>query len=492
MRRVSLLAILCLGLSLSSISSARAAGTWFGITSPNFEIWAESNNGPTRSLVWQIEQVRHVAKTLWPWMKVDLPSPLVILAVRDEQSMKELAPQYWEVKNGVRPASVWVTGPNQNYIAIRTDIRDRDDVNVNPHSSAYFSYANLVISRSFSRSMPIWVSRGLAGVFSNTLVRRDDVIVGAPIPWHLESLRERRMPLRQMLAVTGTSPEFRTSDGLRAFDAQSWAFVHYLMFGDDGARATRLNAFVSRVEKGDTVDTAFAAEFGRIEDYEAGFVNYVNRSLYSAMRVKVDVALDRERFPAQPMTAVQTSLSKAAFHVAMRRSAEARRLLDEVAKADPTSAPASVLEAVMLDTGGNTDAAKAAYARAVELGTVDAYALYRFSMLSRRGADAAALERIETHLARAVEARPLFAAAHAALAEVRAELKRPQPSIVTHMQKAVILEPANPWHRIAAARVYARLNVRDEARKAAEGALKLAADDASARAEAERILALLR
>jgi hypothetical protein len=113
-------------------------------------------------------------------------------------------------------------------------------------------------------------------------------------------------------------------------------------------------------------------------------------------------------------------------------------------------------------------------------------------MLSRRGADAAALEGIESHLARAVEARPLFAAAHAALAEVRAELKRPQPSIVTHMQKAVILEPANPWHRIAAARVYARLNVRDEARKAAEGALKLAADDASARAEAERILALLR
>ena len=60
------------------------------------------------------------------------------------------------------------------------------------------------------------------------------------------------------------------------------------------------------------------------------------------------------------------------------------------------------------------------------------------------------------------------------------------------MHKAVALEPANAWHRIVAARVLGRLGALEAARKAAEGALKLADDDASAKAEAERLLALLK
>ena len=493
MRPIPLTGLVCVVLVLASLARPlAAAGPWFRITSPHLEVWAEANNGPTRTLVWQLEQIRHVAKTLWPWMKVDLPQPLVVLAVKDEQSMKALAPQYWEAGNGVRPVSVWVTAPNQNYIAIRTDVQARDNVQVNPHTSAYFSYANLVITNSFARRMPVWVSRGMAGVLSNTLVRKDDVIVGAPIPWHLESLRTRRVPLRQMLAVNRTSPEFRSAEGLRYFDAQSWAFVHYLMFGDEGARAGRINAFVDLVDKGEAPDAAFAAALGDVDEYERGFVSYVNRNLYSAIRVKVDVGLDRERFPAQPMTAVDTTLAKAAFHVAMRRPAEARALLDEAAKANPAAPATSVLEAFMLEAGGNADGARDAYRRAVELGTDDPYALYRFSMLTWRGADAPTLEALEKHLARSVDVRPLFAAAHAALAEVRAELKRPQLSIVRPMQTAVNLEPSNPWHRLAAARIFRRLGSMEEARKAAEGALRLAEEDAAARAEAERILASMK
>jgi Tfp pilus assembly protein PilF len=110
-------------------------------------------------------------------------------------------------------------------------------------------------------------------------------------------------------------------------------------------------------------------------------------------------------------------------------------------------------------------------------------------MLKRREATAEALEQAEVRLARAVEANPQFAAAHAALAEIRAELKRSAASIAPHMHKAVALEPSSPWHRILAARTLARLGSLDEARKAAESALKLADDDASAKAEAERLLA---
>lgn len=489
-RRVFATVVVCL--LVAALPARTHASDWHELKTDHFTIWAEANDGATRTLAWQLEQIRTVARTLWPWMKVDLPKPLVVLAVKNEGGMRAIAPQYWEVRDGVRPASVWVSAPDQHYLAIRTNLSTRDDVMVNPHISAYFSYANLVLAASFGSRPPAWLSRGLSGVLSNTLVRQDDVVIGAAIPWHLEALRERRQPLRQMLTVVSNSPAIRSGDNLRAFDAQAWAFVHYLMFSDQGVHAPKLNAFVALIEKGEPADAAFAAAIGDVETYERAFSNYVNRMLYSAARVRVDLGIDRARFPARRMTPAETASARASFHAAMGRTAEARTMLDAATKADPASPVPAGIEAMMLDQAGDTEGARAAYAKALALGTSNAYVLYRASMLARRGADAAGLETIEANLAKAVESNPTFAAAHAALAEVRAELERPQLSIVTHMHKAVALEPANAWHRIVAARVLGRLGARDEARKAAESALKLADEDAPAKAEAERLLALLK
>jgi tetratricopeptide (TPR) repeat protein len=469
-----------------------AAESWFEIRSANFTVLANANDGPTRTVLWQLEQIRNVAKTLWPWMKVDLPKPLMIIAAKDEQSMKRLVPEYWEQKGGVRPTSVWVSGPDQHYIAIRADLRSPDGVTVNPHTSAYFSYANLTLASSFAGELPLWLSRGLAGVISNTLVRQDDVVLGAVIPWHLERLRERHRPLRQMFAVTRQSPEFSRDQELRAFDAQSWAFVHFLMFGEGGKNAPRLNTFVTMLAGAQPPDAAFAAALGSIDDYDRAFSNYVNRSVFTGIRIKVDVGIDRERFPARSLSVVDSALARASFQAAMGRTENARALVAEATKLDAQAAGASVVEALLLEREGKIEESRGAYDKAVSLGTTNPYALYRWAVLAWRGADDATLERVEKNLTRAVEVSPLFASAHATLAEVRAELKRPQLTIVTHMHKAVQLEPSDPWHRISAARVYARLGIIDEARKAAESAVALAGDDTNARTEAERILMTLK
>jgi tetratricopeptide (TPR) repeat protein len=467
-----------------------AADTWVEIKSPNFTTWAQANDGATKTLVWQMEQMRSLATVLWPWMNTDSAKPIVLLAVKDEQGMRSVAPQYWETKGGIRPASVWVTAPDRHYIAIRTDVRSRDDVLVNPHMTAYFSYAHLLFTHSFKHSPPPWLSRGVSGVLSNTIVRQDDVLVGAAIPWHLERLREHRVPLRQIISTDAKGENLRNEQGQRDFDAQSWAFVHYLMFSENGAHAARLNAFVEAIDKGEPSASAFASAIGDIEKYDGAFTAYINRSLYAAARFKVDAGVDRERLPARPMRSAETAVAKASFHVALRRTADARALIDEAVKADPTSAAAVGLEALLLDQSGNADAAKPAYERAVDLGSTDPYILYRAAMLNRR--DPAALERVEAQFARAIELNPRFADAHAAVAEVRAELRRPQAVIVPHMQKAVALEPSNPWHRIIAARILWRLGAADEARKALDGALARADSDARAKQEAERLLALFK
>lgn len=77
MKRLCLASAACLTLATSIANRTDAASdNWYEIKSPNFTVWANANDRSTRTLVWQLEQVRNVAKTLWPWMKSTFPNPL--------------------------------------------------------------------------------------------------------------------------------------------------------------------------------------------------------------------------------------------------------------------------------------------------------------------------------------------------------------------------------------------------------------------------------
>ena len=54
---------------------------------------ASTNPGMARTLVWQLEQVRSAVKAVWPWAKVDLDRPLLVLAVGNEEDMRALLPK---------------------------------------------------------------------------------------------------------------------------------------------------------------------------------------------------------------------------------------------------------------------------------------------------------------------------------------------------------------------------------------------------------------
>src|SRR4051794_13045943 len=135
-----------------------ADDNWFEMKSAHFTLMSNASEGATRSLSWQLEQIRGVLGSLWPWARVDLNRPLTVLAVKDEHSMRALAPEYWERKNDVRPASVWVSGNDGPYILLRTDVHTDDRATLNPHLTVYYSYVNLVLQSSAVRPLPLWLS----------------------------------------------------------------------------------------------------------------------------------------------------------------------------------------------------------------------------------------------------------------------------------------------------------------------------------------------
>jgi tripartite-type tricarboxylate transporter receptor subunit TctC len=123
------------------------------------------------------------AGQILPWSRVDLDRPFLVLALDNKQKMRNLLPSYWERSGGVRPASIWVTG-DKHYLAIRSDLREDDRQNLNPHMNAYFSYASLIVQQSLEAETPPWFTRGLAGVLSNTIVKDTLIEFGAPSEGH--------------------------------------------------------------------------------------------------------------------------------------------------------------------------------------------------------------------------------------------------------------------------------------------------------------------
>ncbi|HMF61282.1 MAG TPA: hypothetical protein VK595_12970, partial [Vicinamibacterales bacterium] len=170
-----------LGAAIVSIGAPAVAGAdqWIEVKSPNVTVTSSAGGGSTKTLAWQLEQVRSAVKTLWPWARVDLDRQFTVLAVDDERGMRALVPQYWEKRGGGHPASVWVSAPDQHFLAIRTDMQAEGDARINPHITAYFSYVSLILNQSVETDIPLWLSRGLAGVLSNTIVRDSELLIGA-------------------------------------------------------------------------------------------------------------------------------------------------------------------------------------------------------------------------------------------------------------------------------------------------------------------------
>lgn len=496
MKRTTLLG-LALAMMLAAIPARplTAAEAWTETKSAHFVVWSNAGDRATRNLLWQLEQIRFAVATLWPWTRLDFAKPMLVVALKNEQSMRAMAPRFWEQKGGVHPVSVWVSGADRYYMAIRADLEGQDGVLINPYTSAYFSYANLILTSSFDRELPLWFSRGLAGVLSNTIVQGNVILLGPPIPWHLDRLHDgARLRMKELIAVTRTSREYTQDAGLGRFDAQAWALVHYLMFGHNAARQAGVNKFAALVKNGTEPGAAFAEAFGSAESLEKDFSGYIDRQLFSYRKFVLDQGTKREAFTSRPLTPAQSAAGRAAFHVSMGRSAEARALIDEARKADPNSGDAYLAEALLLRGENKEHESDAAFVKAASLGSTSPHAYYRAAMSIWAGAarpDDTAFRQMDAYLSKAIELNPLFAEAYATLAEVRSAQKKPADDVVALLNKAISLDPSDPWIRIAAGRSMWRLDRITEARDVVRVALALTADDARAKAEAERLLATI-
>jgi len=490
-RRLAWLAVCAVPVFASDAFTA-AERAWVEVTSPHFTVISDAGDRRAARAAWQFEQVRAVLQRLWPWARIVTGKPMVIFAARDETTLKSLAPVFWETKGGVRPASIFVTGPDRHYVSLRADSDEPDSLQANPYFQSYWSYVYITLQSSFDRELPMWLGRGLSDVFANTIVREKDVQLGRVVPWHLRTLREgSRLQLATLLSVDRQSPYITREDRSRLFDASAWALVHYMAFGEDSANLPKLNRLLELVAKGGDVNASLAEVYGPIDRLDEAVHTYVGRTLFTYRLVGIDVNVPAEGFMRRPLSAAESAGVRAMLHATMRRPVEARALAREASRADAALPTPYEVEGLLSDQEGKKDTALAAYAKAGELGSASFYAYYRHAqLLWSQTLDKAALQQIAASLDKTIRLNSNWAPGYSYLAEVRIDLDDAEGALGL-ARRAVVLEPGGSYHHATVARALARLSKADEALKEAEKALALAKTP-SERERAEVLLAYVK
>jgi tetratricopeptide (TPR) repeat protein len=463
--------------TLAAAAAGAGPATWVEVKSADFTVITNAGEGSGRRTAWQFEQIRSALARLWPWAKVESGRPFSVFAARDEATLKTLGPQYWEGKR-FRPVSFWASGRDRDYVALRTDVREPNNISDNPYRTAYWCYANAVFTNAFPRRIPLWYSRGVAEVISNTFVRDKEIQVGRLIQRNLDLVRERAsIPLEEFLSAGRGSPWVTQEIGIELFDAQAWALVHYLLFGEEGKNAPRVHQFNRMLYQGTAVEVALKEAFGDMTPYFKGMRTYVTRRVFPYARMPVSLDLRQEAFAARTLGPGEAAVLRAELLVANGRPAEARAFAAEAAKADPKLPGPLEIEAALQDADGQRDEAKAAYAKAVEAGSKKAYVHYRLAQLEwKPDGDKALWERLAARLEVARELDPARADTLSFLAEMRSSLGQGEEALKLATQ-AVELEPAESYHRLALARILWDLRRPDDAVRMAESALKTADSD---------------
>lgn len=483
-RRMLLLSVLA-----TSVPVSAAGQTWLEVRSPHFTVLSDASEGRARNVAWQFEQIRGAIQSGWPWARVELSRPVLVVAARNEASTRALTPEYWEKgRRGI--SSVMITMPDRYLVIVDADSKVSAP-DFSPYFTAYEAYARLAIGSAFKDKLPLWFEIGFAEAVGNTIVTDSEIRFGLPIVSHiLGATTGPTRRLAELVAMTPQSPYFQDSTTRGTFDKQAWLVVQYLLFGRGGAGRGDVNAVAKLILEGKSSADAITAVFGSVEALEQAVRTYYKEGPVNYGRLQVGTSSSADGYAARPASSAQVLSIRALIRRAFDKTADARVLIEQARAADSRLAVVHEADAAILRVEEKSTEADAAVARAVELKSDNFHAYLELATALWQGdMDVDRRKTIEGHLKRALELNPATARGHSLLGQILLLGDNPTAALPS-AQRAVDLEPSEPTLRRTLSRVLERLSRPADALGQALAARALAKGDDDRKAAQQLIDAL--
>lgn len=436
---VALLLALC-GPFFSPCLHAAHNDTWVEVRSPNFTVISNAGEKEARKVADQFEQIREVFQNAFPKLRVDLGKPVIIFAVKNEDSMKALLPAFWEAKGHVHPGGLYQPVEEKHFVVVRTNIEG-----ANPYEVVYHEYTHALMNINF-RGLPLWLNEGIAEFFGNSTIHDNYVEIGKIAPYHLQILQERKLiPIPALFQADHASSYYSENNRASLFYAESWAIVHYLQMDPEARKRNLLHDFLVAYDAGESYVDAAQKTFGDLNKFAQKMESYARQNAFYVGTVKTSIRGDAKGYSGRVLPPAEVDALRGEFYAYTGRPKEARSALDAALQADPNLPLAHEGLGVLAYYGKDLDTAEAEFTKAVQLNSTS-FLAYFFSARAKLRAGGLNGEKgpgIVADLEKAIGLNPQFAPAYATLATFYSMNPETRDKALAAGKKAIQLEPGN-------------------------------------------------
>lgn len=178
-------------------------------------------------------------------------------------------------------------GPGWNEVSKAYNRDGRCYVSLSPATEArpkHWAFLNATrwLTSSYRRPLPLWVTAGFEALYAEFYVEEDRVLIGARVDEAASALKDGlRVRVADMLSMRPTDSGYASANKVGNFNAQAWAAVHYMLYGEKGARRAAFQHYIGFIQEGRTQEEAFAEAFPEgTADLEKRLDRYVKSADY--------------------------------------------------------------------------------------------------------------------------------------------------------------------------------------------------------------------
>lgn len=479
--------VLCALLQGARSNSSERSDSWSEVRSPHFIVVGDTGDNKERHIAQQFEELRAAFHSYFPAFRVDLGQPIVIVAVKSEEEMKDWLPENWQEKAHFNPSGVYVSSPERDFVIFRVDPSGED-----PYHTLCHEYAHALLHLNF-RSLPPWLNEGLAEFFGNCSFSGKEIRVGQIDRNHLRRLAESQpVPLAELFRAQQESLYSGDKNDASLFYAESWAFVHYLILDPHARQEHLLLKFLAAWQKsGDQAQTADKT-FGDTQRLDLILRNYMRRPNYVVTQVPLALASAADSYPHRNFSPAESLVLRGDFYVRRGQPDLGKQILSQALQSDPNLAVAHEAMAFYFFQQKSYEEAIKEAKEAIRLDGSGflAHFLYGTSLVENHSFSQASLQIAQDNLEETVRRNPIYAPAYFRLSLLYSQNPAKQSQAVETARRASELEPGSTLYLLNLGDLLVN-NFRDsEAQSLAENVLRTARtplEQKSARAILDRI-----
>jgi len=414
---------------------------WIEVKSPHFRLITNGERSDGLHVLQRFELMRAVFAAQ-PGFKLDAPAPLLIIAARDERTMKRLLPGY--VAHSIPlPGGLYEHGWEREYAVVRLDV-----IKIDPETyhSVYHEYVHSLLHINF-QWLPDWLDEGLAEFYGCTGFIGDKIQVGAlPADFRIRMLKSMILiPFNDFLAS-----RMYTRNPSQTFESyiQAWALTHFLMLSPTMDSGQRLGKFLQLLGQGTPQKKAFQEAIGPFDDVQKQYETYVHKLTFPIREGPAPAKLGESDFRTRTLEPGETEAELATWFI---RSHEWEPMRQDTAvslQKGPKLSLAHEASGFLLYNEGHDQDALREFSTSVELDNRNYVALFAKIMVSPSNDP----QILYGQLNQVIDLKPDFAPAYIELARINFS-KGDLRLALALSRKAEQIEPFRAGYRVLIAKI---------------------------------------